>query len=406
MLQAAAEAARDCGGDSEREVAAAATAAAVAALRMTTGQLPELAAAGVVDAGGYGLVVVLDALATALGRPTDEAPDVPRSRVRAARGAEALTTSRESGADAFAYEVMFLLDGTDDERVAALRADLTAVGDSVAVVGDGTTGGTGLWNVHVHCNDIGAAVEAGIEAGRPHRVTVMRFEDQVPAADGGRFTRERAVLMVVEGDEVAELARESGADVVERTGTPPGADELVAALAGTRARHVVLLPDDPEVTAHAERAASAARRDGQEVVVIPTSSVLQGLGARGARPGPPAGRRRRRDGRGRGGYPDRGLLVAESEALTWVGQCAPGDVLGISDGEVVLIAPDLSVGALWLAHRMLTAGGELVTALLGADADADLGERLAEDLRRTHPEVDVLVYRGGQADYPLVLGVE
>ncbi|MFD1231923.1 DAK2 domain-containing protein [Pseudonocardia benzenivorans] len=407
VLQAAAEAARDCGGDSEREVAAAATAAAVAALRMTTGQLPELAAAGVVDAGGYGLVVVLDALATALGRPTDEAPDVPRSRVRAARGAEALTTSRESGADAFAYEVMFLLDGTDDERVAALRADLTAVGDSVAVVGDGTTGGTGLWNVHVHCNDIGAAVEAGIEAGRPHRVTVMRFEDQVPAADGGRFTRERAVLMVVEGDEVAELARESGADVVERTGTPPGADELVAALAGTRARHVVLLPDDPEVTAHAERAASAARRDGQEVVVIPTSSVLQGLSALAVHD--PA----RRPGddvvamaEAAAGTRTGGLLVAESEALTWVGQCAPGDVLGISDGEVVLIAPDLSVGALWLAHRMLTAGGELVTALLGADADADLGERLAEDLRRTHPEVDVLVYRGGQADYPLVLGVE
>jgi dihydroxyacetone kinase-like predicted kinase len=78
----------------------------------------------------------------------------------------------------------------------------------------------------------------------------------------------------------------------------------------------------------------------------------------------------------------------------------------MSEGEVVLIAPDLSVGALWLAHRMLTAGGELVTALLGADAPADLGERLVDDLRRTHPEVDVVVYEGGQVDFPLVLGVE
>ena len=55
---------------------------------------------------------------------------------------------------------------------------------------------------------------------------------------------------------------------------------------------------------------------------------------------------------------------------------------------------------------MLLGGGELVTALLGAGADADLAEGLAADLRRTHPEVDVVVHRGGQADYPLVLGVE
>jgi dihydroxyacetone kinase-like predicted kinase len=101
-----------------------------------------------------------------------------------------------------------------------------------------------------------------------------------------------------------------------------------------------------------------------------------------------------------------GLMVAESEALTWVGRCEPGDVLGISDGEVVLIAPDLAVGGLWLAHRMLIAGGELVTVLLGEGVDGSLGEGLAADLRRTHPEVDVTVHRGGRTDFPIVLGVE
>ena len=100
------------------------------------------------------------------------------------------------------------------------------------------------------------------------------------------------------------------------------------------------------------------------------------------------------------------LDVAETRALTFAGPCAPGDVLGSCDGEVVLIAPDLAVGALWLAHRMLALGGELVTALLGAGAPAGLGESLAEDLRRTHPEVDVVVYHGGQSDHPLLLGVE
>ena len=101
-----------------------------------------------------------------------------------------------------------------------------------------------------------------------------------------------------------------------------------------------------------------------------------------------------------------GLVIAESEALTWVGRCEPGDVLGISDGEVVLIAPDLPVGALWLAHRMLVGGGEIVTALLGRGVPDEVGEGLVADLRRTHPEVDTVVLRGNRTDYPLVLGVE
>ena len=100
------------------------------------------------------------------------------------------------------------------------------------------------------------------------------------------------------------------------------------------------------------------------------------------------------------------LAVAQAEALTWAGRCQPGDVLGVVDGEVVLIAPGLAVGALWLAHRMLVGGGELITVLLGADAPADLADGLVADLYRTHPEVDVMVHRGGPAGCPLELGVE
>ena len=100
------------------------------------------------------------------------------------------------------------------------------------------------------------------------------------------------------------------------------------------------------------------------------------------------------------------LQVADATALTWAGPCAPGDVLGLIDGEVVLIAPDLSVGALWLASRMLTAGGELVTVLLGGEADDALAHGLVAELRRSNPEVDVVVHRGARPGHPLELGVE
>ena len=299
---------------------------------------------------------------------------------------------------------MYLLDAPE-ERIDGLRAALAGVGDSVAVVGDGA----GLWNVHVHCNDVGAAVEAGLEAGRPHRITVVRFADQIEErVPQGRFTRARAVLMVTGGGELANLGRSAGADVLERrAGRPVDESELAAALAGTRARHVVLLPGDSELTPVAEQAANTARRDGQDVLVVPTSSVLQGLSALAVHD---PGRRTGEDvvamAEAAACCRTAGLVVAESEALTWVGRCEPGDVLGMSDGEVVLIAPDLSVGALWLAHRMLTAGGEIVTALLGEGVPDEVGEGLVADLRRTHPEVDTVVYRGDQTDFPLVLGVE
>jgi uncharacterized protein len=169
----------------------------------------------------------------------------------------------------------------------------------------------------------------------------------------------------------------------------------------------VLLPGDPQLVAVAERAAATVRRDGQDVLVMPTASVLQSLSALAVHD--PA----RRSGEdvvamaeAAAGTRVAALVVAETEALTWAGRCEPGDVLGIADGEVVLIAPDLPVGALWLAHRMLLGGGEIVTALLGAGTEPALAEGLAADLRRSHPEVDVVVHRGGHTDYPLVLGVE
>jgi DAK2 domain fusion protein YloV len=405
VLAAAAGAAAEVGSDRLDEVAVAAADAAGAAVQATTGQLPELARAGVVDAGGLGLYLVLDALAALVtGRAGGGLPCPPAP---VARGREVLVAEREAGSEEHDYEVMYLLDGTDPGRVDALRAELAAIGDCVAVAGDAD----GLWNVHVHCTDIGAAIEAGIAAGRPHRITVVRFADQdaqLSPTAYGRFVRERAVLMVVTGSEVADLARSAGAVVLEHApGGSVGESELVAALAGTRARHVVLLPDDAELAPVAERAAAAVRRDEQEVLVLPTASVLQGLSALAVHdPDRRAGDDVVAMAEAAAGTRTGGLVVAESEALTWVGRCEPGEVLGITDGEVVLIAPDLAVGALWLAHRMLTAGGEIVTVLLGAGADPSLGEGLAADLRRTHPEVDVVVHRGGQTDYPLVLGVE
>jgi uncharacterized protein len=106
------------------------------------------------------------------------------------------------------------------------------------------------------------------------------------------------------------------------------------------------------------------------------------------------------------------VVLAGREAITWAGRCQPGDVLGLLDGEVVLIESgpageeEMIVAACRLADRALASGGELATGLLGRDAPDGLARRLEEHLRRSHPEVELTVYPGGQPEVALLLGVE
>ncbi len=100
------------------------------------------------------------------------------------------------------------------------------------------------------------------------------------------------------------------------------------------------------------------------------------------------------------------VSVATKEALTWAGVCHPGDVLGIVDGDVAFLGTDVAVAAREVLDRLLSAGGELVTLVVGADADAGLGAGVAAALEHDRPELEVVVIDGGQPVYPLLVGVE
>ncbi|WP_049574070.1 DAK2 domain-containing protein, partial [Streptomyces sp. SBT349] len=167
VATAAADAAERA-GDTVAEVLAEACAGAREALAATPDQLAVLADAGVVDAGGSGLVAVLDALDAALsGRAPDASIRDRLARSPSGGGATgAGCPPPVAPGEPGGFEVIYLLDAADD-AVATLRGRLDALGDSLVVVG-----GDGLWHVHIHTADPGPAVEAGIEAGRPHRVRI------------------------------------------------------------------------------------------------------------------------------------------------------------------------------------------------------------------------------------------
>ena len=408
VLHAAARAAAAVRSDELSAVASAATAAAVGALADTPRQLAALAMAGVVDAGGRGLTLLLEALlAVVTERPGERSTATVGGDPRPRR---ALGVAPEGSRAKYEYEVMYLLDGTDETNVATLRAELADLGDCVTVAGSVQTRvseDAALWSVHVHSSDVGAVIEAGVRAGRPHQITVVRFADRPGHTDqataGDRFVIDHAVLAMVSGSGVAELFRGEG---VVTAPEDSGLDELRTVLAGTRARHVTVLAE-PTAAARAELAAVQVRDTGQQVVVVPTGSPVQALAAIAVHDSA----RRPADDlvamTEAAAATQRGeLTVARGEALTWAGRCQTGDTLGMVGDEVVLIHRDPLIAACELVERMLSMGGELVTVLLGQDAPDGVRDTLTAHLRRAHPEVDVVVYAGSVPRRVLLVGVE
>ncbi|MGW3101786.1 DAK2 domain-containing protein [Streptomyces sp. NPDC001100] len=412
VASGAADAADDTEGDCGT-VARAAYDGACVALAATPGQLAVLERAGVVDAGGRGLVAVLAALVETFTREAPVFGGHARVEARSVIGAPGVddvllceddpTAAQEGGP---AYEVIYLLEA-EDAAVTRLRDRLDALGDSLVVVG-----GDGLWNVHVHVDDAGAAVEAGVEAGRPYRIRITHFAlGDVHTTGAERPPRERAqraVVAVVPGEGLAGLYGEAGATtVLARPGEPPASGELVAALRRAHAREVVLLPNDADLRHTAAAAAEQARAEGIRVALIPTRSAVQGIAALAVHE---PERRFDEDvvsmtsAAGATRYAE--VAVAERQSWTMAGICQAGDVLGLVDGDVAVIGADVTATALAVLDRMLAAGGELVTLVLGDEAPESVADVLEVHVRESYLAVDTVVYRGGRQGALLLIGVE
>ena len=392
VMRCAAEAAAEAGGDLA-EVLRAAVEGGEAALARTPEMLEPLRRAGVVDSGGYGIVVVLSALlevVTGVRRPPPDA-DVP---------AVAITGDSHTGYSGPAYEVMFLLEA-DDENIPELKSALAELGDSLVVVG-----GDRLWNIHVHVDDAGAAVEAGMAAGRPYRIKITWLFDT--PGTGHVQVRQRSIVAVAHGPGLEQLLAEMEVAVVTAgPGEAPATGELLQAALSSDAGEIVLLPSDKNVTSSAESAAHAARKDGLRVAVVPTRSVVQTLAAVAVHD-PEADFDDDVVAMSRAAAATRygAVTISTKEAITTAGPCKPGDVLGIVDGDILQIGDDVASVAGQTLDLMLSSGGELVTIVSGADLADEVLDGLTDNLGSNHPGADVTVYEGGQPIWPLIFGVE
>lgn len=409
-------------------VVGAALASSREALARTPEQLVELARAGVVDAGGAGFVLLLEALArVVLGEPVS-APAPPEARQQGVPVAAFALTAHEDTTGP-SYEVMYLLESSDESAVGRLRERLDALGDSVLVVGDAAEG---VWSVHAHVDDIGAAIEAGIDAGRPRSIHVTRFADQIderhashraasPALTTDLTTASTAastaaaprgelgLVAGVGGDGLIGAFRAAGAVVVpSRPRRRASVAQLLDACRATAASEVILLSADADLELAARAAAAAAAGEGITVEVVAVSSPVQGLAALAV-------------------FDPGHLLVPTVEAMadaaaataygavtvaarepgspqeTW----RRGDILGVVRGEITHVGADLAtIGRQVLRSLLQRAGAraEVVTLVAGADAPRGLVDMVAEVA--TEQGLETITLDGGQPVIHLHIGVE
>ncbi len=398
VASAAAEAATAVGSSgSLAEVVRAAAAAAREALERTPDDLAVLRAAGVVDAGGRGLVLMLESLDEVV---SGQAQDDSAAGRRMIAPREQVESAPYEGP---AFEVMYLLEAAAD-RIEPLREALAQSGDSLVIVG-----GEDLWNVHVHVDDAGAAVEAGIAAGRPYRIRIshLAHSDRLRATGRGEIAQ-RSIVVVSHGDGTARLVSEAGASVVPAVGQQPvTVAEILVGIHAAASPEIVILPSDRRTRSVAEAAAAVARDEGTRIAVIPTRSIVQSIAALAVHdPSNTFDDDVVTMTRAAGATRYAALTVATKAALTWAGPCAVGDVLGIVNGDVVEVGAELDVVGKRIIDRLVASGGELVTLVTGADAPAELAATLRRRVGREHPGIDVVVYDGGQPLWPLIVGVE
>jgi DAK2 domain fusion protein YloV len=392
------------------------------ALARTPEMLPILAQAGVVDAGGTGFLLLLDACWSVV----DAAHELPEPSGVPEVDLSGLYATSDGGVDGdgegahgvgdLRYEVMYLLYAPDDS-MADFKEVWAGIGDSIVVVG-----GEGLWNCHIHTDDIGAAIEAGVETGRPQRIRVTDLAEQVeeerwvreasnapdagagPAREGPVPTT--SVVAVVTGDGIGRIFRSLGVhhQVVGGQSMNPSTHDLLKAVELVDADEVVILPNNKNIRPVAEQVDALSEKT---VRVVATGSILEGFAALLAYdPAAGAAVNAASMGESAARVVPAEVTRAVRDTTTDAGEVREGDWIGISRDGVVSIADSVVMATRLLLGRLLTEQHELVTLIEGEGSKVGDTRRISEWLSEEYPDVALEVHHGGQPLYPYLLGIE
>ena len=378
------------------------------ALAYTPEQLDVLKKAGVVDSGGSGLLLWFDALCHVLaGDALPEPPLLESIHVHVQE-----QPAYHDDISELRYEVMYLLDA-DDSTMHAFREVWSGIGDSIVIVG-----GDGLYNCHIHTDDIGAAIEAAIDAGRPRDIRVTDLSEQVIEE---RWVREgiaepfeeidepaptTAVVAVVVGDGIGRIFRTLGVRHLVAGGQSmnPSTADLVEAVRATGSNEVVILPNNKNIRPVAEQVNSLVE---QTVTVVATNSIVEGFAALLAYDPDASAEQNSASMRASACNVVAGEVTqAVRDTPTDAGQVHVGDWIGLSAEGVRSIADSIAVASNHLLAALIKPEHELLTIIEGEGANPANTRRITEFVSDEYPQLSVEVHHGGQPLYPYYFGVE
>jgi uncharacterized protein len=397
------------------DVLAAARAEAAASLERTPTLLPVLAEAGVVDAGGAGYVLLLDALLAVVDGRAVPAPDVTLPAGEGPLSDDTVLHHADHEAHDVSetrYEVMFFLDAPDD-AVDGFKQTWATIGDSIVVVG-----GDGIWNCHVHTDDIGAAIEAGIAVGRPHKIRVTDLHDEVAEEAQVRSVSDEgllidssepvptAVVAVAAGRGAIKILRSLGVRgiVVGGQTMNPSTAQLLEAVERVPADQVVILPNNKNIVPVAEQVDA---QTAKVVRVVPTTSIVEGFTALiSYDPEAPAD-----DNAGSMLDAIDAVITGEvtravRDSTCEVGPISEGDHIGIGPRGIQAVAPTVAQAAVDLLEALVGDEHEIVTLIEGEDATAADTRAISDWLEEHRPEVALELHQGHQPLYPYLFGIE
>ena len=374
--------------------------------------LPALKKAGVVDAGGKGLLVILSGMQQVISgggmiRSEEETkPSAPAAVAAAGAAQEDIK---------FAYCTEFIVNKKPGAKDAtALRAFLETIGDCVVVVDDDD-----IIKVHVHSNHPGKAIEEGIKFGELTKMKIENMREQhhniIKADEAVQKNRKVPVkpekdfgfVAVAAGAGIEALFRDLGADSVVRGGQTmnPSTEDILEAIGQTPANNVFVLPNNKNIIMAAEHAVSLADRN---VCVLQSRSIPQGITAlMNFDPGADfvTNRSNMTDALDRVQSGQITFAVRDSEYDGH--KIKQGEILAMDNGKIVFTEKDVTKALVKLTKRLVNSSSSFITVMYGSDVSDEAANAAYEQLRaRISDSIDINLVNGGQPVYYYIISVE
>lgn len=371
--------------------------------------LPALAKAGVVDAGGMGLLIIFEAMKEVFhGGEIIDAEKPSSKKVTIDTFADTVGQFDEEIHFTYCTE-MLITKAKDCDDPSKLRAYLETIGDCVVVVDDDE-----IIKVHVHTNDPGLAIQKGLEFGYINlpKVENMKMQhDQKQKESKQEFTpakpeKKYGFVAVAAGSGVEAMFKDSGVDCIVRGGQTmnPSTEDILAAIMSCPAETVFVLPNNKNIIMAAEQAVKLADR---KVCVLQTRTIPQGMSAMLAfDPDNDFNTNRLEMTRALEQVSTGQVTFAARDSDYEGHQIKQGEILCLDNGKLAFVDKDVAKAAYKLTKRLVKGDSSYITILYGADVSDEAAEALCSQLSSKYQNIDVNLINGGQPVYYYIISVE